>query len=234
MQERIIRWTPLPPRAVGHARQFLMLLEGTADAAFAVDTTGRISAWNKGAAELFGRSEAEAMSVRCHDLFQCSDENGTTCYEHCVIECATRDDSPPANFDLRVQTKRGKLWCNVSILIATDPASGARHAIHIVRQIELRKRLEQALSEFVWTQTQNSQNGGPPIFPQPKPINVRLTSREVEVLKSLAKGHSTKAIANQLNISSATVNNHIKHILTKFDAHTRLEAIRHAESVGVI
>jgi len=30
------------------------------------------------------------------------------------------------------------------------------------------------------------------------------------------------------------VNNHVKHILTKFDAHTRLEAIRHAESVGVI
>jgi len=65
-------------------------------------------------------------------------------------------------------------------------------------------------------------------------INVRLTSREVEVLKSLAKGHSTRKIANQLNISSATVNNHVKHILTKFDAHTRLEAIRHAESVGVI
>lgn len=65
-------------------------------------------------------------------------------------------------------------------------------------------------------------------------MNVRLTSREVEVLKSLAKGHNTRKIANQLNISSATVNNHVKHILTKLHAHTRLEAIRHAESVGVI
>lgn len=234
MQERIITWTSPRPRAAAHSKQFLTLVEGTADAAFAVDTAGRISAWNKAAAELFGQSEAEAMSVRCHDLFQCSDENGTTCSEQCVIERATRDNCPPANFDLRVQTKRGKLWCNVSILIATDPASGARHAIHIVRQIELRKRLEQALNEFVWTQTRNGQNGRPLIFSEPKPINVRLTSREVEVLKSLAKGRSTKAIADQLNISSATVNNHIKHILTKFDAHTRLEAIRHAESVGVI
>jgi DNA-binding NarL/FixJ family response regulator len=50
----------------------------------------------------------------------------------------------------------------------------------------------------------------------------------------MAKGHGTKAIASQLSISSATVNNHIKHILTKLDAHTRLEAIRHAENVGVI
>jgi DNA-binding NarL/FixJ family response regulator len=65
-------------------------------------------------------------------------------------------------------------------------------------------------------------------------MNVELTSREIEVLKRLAKGDSTKRIANQLNISSATVNNHVKHILTKFDAHTRLEAIRYAESAGVI
>jgi DNA-binding CsgD family transcriptional regulator len=56
----------------------------------------------------------------------------------------------------------------------------------------------------------------------------------MEVLKRLAKGNSTRTIANQLNISSATVNNHIKHILTKLDAHTRLEAIRHAENAGMI
>jgi PAS domain S-box-containing protein len=234
MQERILTWTPTRPRAVPRAKQFLMLVEGTADAAFAVDTAGRISAWNKAAAELFGRSEAEAMSVRCHELFQCSDENGIICSNHCVIERAAQDDSPPANFDLRVQTKNGKLWCNLSTLIATEPSSGARHAIHIVRQVELRKRLEQALSEFVRRQTSNGQNGAPLFSLESKPVNERLTSREVEVLKSLARGHSTKVIANELNISSATVNNHIKHILSKLDAHTRLEAIRHAESVGVI
>jgi two-component system nitrate/nitrite response regulator NarL len=99
-----------------------------------------------------------------------------------------------------------------------------RHAIYIVQPVELRKCFEQALSEFVRTQARNGHNGAP----------AHLTSREVEVLKSLAKGHSTRKIANQLNISSATVNNHVKHILEKFHVHTRLEAIRHAESVGVI
>lgn len=234
MRERMITRTFSPQRVEARSKQFLMLVEGTADAAFAVDITGRISAWNKAAAELFGRSEAEVMSVRCHELFQCSDENETICFEHCVIEHAVQDNRPLANFDLRVQTKTGKLWCNFSTLIATDPASGARHAIYIVRPIELRKRLEQALSEFVRTQARNGQTGEPVISLPPKPLNVGLTSREVEVLKSLAKGYSTRAIANQLNISSATVKNHIKHILTKFDAHTRLEAIRHAESAGVI
>ncbi|MCA1579220.1 MAG: LuxR C-terminal-related transcriptional regulator [Acidobacteria bacterium] len=233
MQERIT-WPSPPARAEARTRSFFMLLDGTADAAFAVNTTGRISAWNTAAAELFGRSEAEAMSVRCHELFQCSDENTIICSEHCIIERAAQDNRPLANFDLRVQTKTGRLWCNLSTLIATDPASGARHAIHIVRPIELRKRLEQAMSEFVRTQSQNAQNGKGIIPLAAKRSNVPLTSREIDVLNRLSKGYSTRAIANELNISSATVKNHIKHILTKLDAHTRLEAIRHAESAGVI
>lgn len=213
-------------------KQFLVLIEGTADAAFAVDGAGRISAWNSAAVQLFGISEPEAIGTRCHELLQCADEDGIICSEDCLIQRAAQDNLPRMNFDLRVQTKAGKVWCNLSTLIVSD-AKGVRHAIHIVRPREMRKRLEQALSEFVRTQARNSGNGVH-LLSSTSGINVPLTSREIEVLKSLANGLSTKAIANQLSISSATVNNHIKHILTKLDAHTRLEAIRHAESAGVI
>lgn len=216
-------------------KRFHLLLDGTADAAFAVDSAGRISAWNKAAAELFGLTEAQVINVHCHKIFQCADENGPVCFETCVIERAALDNRLLNNFDLRIQTRSGKLWCNLSTLIATDPTSGLRYAIHIVRPVEIQKRLEQALSEFVRTQKKNGQGGEGAIASVPaNGIHVRLTSREIEVLRSLAKGHGTRKIANQLNISSATVNNHVKHILTKFDVHTRLEAIRHAESVGVI
>jgi DNA-binding NarL/FixJ family response regulator len=136
------------------------------------------------------------------------------------------------NFDLRVQTKTGRLWCNVSSLIARDP-SGGRYAIHIVRPIVIRKRLEQALGEFVRMHVSGSANGKPLVCSAPT-VDVHLTRREVEVLKNLAKGHTTRSIANQLNISSATVKNHIKHVLAKLGAHTRLEAIRHAETAGII
>ena len=213
-------------------KQFLFLIEGTADAAFAVDGAGRISAWNSAAAQFFGVSEVEAIGARCHQLLQCSDEDGIICSEDCLIQLAAQDNLPRMNFDLRVQTKTGKLWCNLSTLIVSD-AKGVRHAIHIVRPREMRKRLEQALSEFVRTQARNCENGVH-LLASTKGFNVPLTSREIEVLRNLANGLSTKAIANQLSISSATVNNHIKHILTKLDAHTRLEAIRHAESAGVI
>ncbi|HEX6044590.1 MAG TPA: LuxR C-terminal-related transcriptional regulator [Pyrinomonadaceae bacterium] len=233
MQENVINW--ISPRASSEARsrQFLMLVEGTADAAFAVNSSGRISAWNKAAAELFGRSEAEMMSVRCHELLHCSDEDAMICSEHCVVKDAAQANCPVASLDLRIKTKAGWLWCNVSTLIASEALTGNRQAIHIVRSIEGRKRLEQALNEVVRLHVENCSNGKPLIC-QAANVNVSLTSRELEVLKSLAKGHTTRAIANQFNISSATVKNHIKHILTKFDVHTRLEAIRHAESVGVI
>ena len=234
MQQRMITWTSRQPRAEARSKQFLMLLEGTGDAAFAVNANGRIGGWNKAAAELFGLTEAEALGVRCHELFQCSDENGIICTEHCIIARAAQADGPLANFDLRVQTQSGKLWCNLSTLIATDTVSRTRYAIVIARPIEVRKRLEQALSEFVRKQPAYGQNGRPLISLVPDPGNVRLTAREVEVLNRLAKGYSTRTIATQLNISSATVKNHIKHILTKLGAHSRLEAIRYAESVGVI
>lgn len=209
-------------------KRFLLVVDGIADAAFAVDDEGCISAWNKAAVDLFGVSASDAISARCHNLLQCADENGLVSAERCVIEGVARGNCARANFDLRLQTKNGRLWCNLSILIGSDPGSGQRHTIYIVRPCEVGKRLEQALSEFVRTQTRNGVNG------IPAPAMNALTSREVEVLKRLAKGESTRSIANQLNISAATVNNHVKHILTKFDVHTRLEAIRHAESVGVI
>ena len=216
------------------SNQFFILIESTADAAFAVDGAGRISAWNSAAAELFGVSKAEVMGINCHRFLQCSDENGILCSDQCVVESAAQDNHPRTSVDLRLQTKSGKLWCNLSTLIASD-ASGARHAIHIVRPREVRKRLEQALSEFVRTQGNTGSNDISTNSVTPAPgAHVSLTARELEVLQRLAKGHNTKTIANQLNISAATVNNHIKHILAKLDAHTRLEAIRHAESAGVI
>lgn len=214
-------------------KKFLTILNGTADAAFAVDVAGRISGWNKAAVELFGLTEAEAIGSSCHNVLQCSDDNGTLTAEQCMIERVARVNQPVVNFDLRLQTRDGKIWCNLSTLIVNDHSSGAPNAIHLARPVETRKRLEQALSDFVRMQGGSNLNGGPKISPAAS-ASVSLTCREVEVLRNMAKGHRTKAIADQLNISTATVNNHIKHILAKFDAHSRLEVIRHAESIGVI
>jgi DNA-binding NarL/FixJ family response regulator len=52
-----------------------------------------------------------------------------------------------------------------------------------------------------------------------------LTSREQEVLRSLAGGMSTAETAAQLHVSPATVKSHVSHVLTKLGARNRLEAV---------
>ena len=61
-----------------------------------------------------------------------------------------------------------------------------------------------------------------------------LTSRELEVLRLLSRGGTTSRISSELSISRATVNNHVQRILSKLGVHNRLEAVRRAESAGIL
>ena len=55
-----------------------------------------------------------------------------------------------------------------------------------------------------------------------------LTSRELEVLKLVAKGMSNREIADDLYISENTVKNHVRNILEKLHLHSRMEAVIYA------
>src|SRR6267143_6384073 len=60
-------------------------------------------------------------------------------------------------------------------------------------------------------------------FPAPA-----LTSRELEVLRLVAKGMSNREIADQLYISENTVKNHVRNILEKLHLHSRMQAVMYA------
>jgi len=55
-----------------------------------------------------------------------------------------------------------------------------------------------------------------------------LTAREEEILKELIRGKSYKEISSSLNISSHTVNNHIRKIYEKMRVNSRGEAVAKA------
>lgn len=61
-----------------------------------------------------------------------------------------------------------------------------------------------------------------------------LTAREVEVLRLLARGLSTKQIARRLVMSPKTAGNHIEHIYTKIDATNRVTASLFAMQHGLL
>ena len=56
----------------------------------------------------------------------------------------------------------------------------------------------------------------------------RLTERELEVLRLVARGMNNRDIARQLFISETTVKNHIRNILEKLQLHSRMEAVVYA------
>jgi HD-GYP domain-containing protein (c-di-GMP phosphodiesterase class II) len=61
-----------------------------------------------------------------------------------------------------------------------------------------------------------------------------LTAREVEVLRLLARGLSTKAIAERLGVSPKTAGNHIEHIYGKVNANNRVAASLFAVHHGLL
>jgi len=61
--------------------------------------------------------------------------------------------------------------------------------------------------------------------PVAPPTHDQLTGRQIEVLTALTQGSSTDQIAAQLGLSRETVRNHIRHILKRLGASSRLEAV---------
>lgn len=62
----------------------------------------------------------------------------------------------------------------------------------------------------------------------------QLSSRELQVLKHVAKGLSNKEIASELHVSQATVKTHLLHIFRKLDVNDRTAAVTMAMERGII
>jgi DNA-binding NarL/FixJ family response regulator len=61
----------------------------------------------------------------------------------------------------------------------------------------------------------------------------KLTERETEVLRLVAKGLSYRQIAERLVLSHRTVQNHVQNTLGKLQLHNRVELTRYALQIGL-
>jgi DNA-binding NarL/FixJ family response regulator len=65
-------------------------------------------------------------------------------------------------------------------------------------------------------------------------VPVKLTDRELDVLKLLAEGCSNRMIADRLFIAETTVKGHVSALLEKLDARSRLQVVINASARGLI
>ncbi|MBF9254739.1 response regulator transcription factor [Pontibacter sp. 172403-2] len=66
-----------------------------------------------------------------------------------------------------------------------------------------------------------------------QPLRAVLSKRELEIVKLLAQGHSSKFIADKLFISFHTVNTHRQHMIEKTKTKNTGELIQFASSRGL-
>jgi DNA-binding NarL/FixJ family response regulator len=61
-----------------------------------------------------------------------------------------------------------------------------------------------------------------------------LTSREMQILRAIAKGHTTKRIAADLGLAAPSIETHLHNVFRKLSATNRGEAVSSALKVGLI
>ncbi|HXJ79508.1 MAG TPA: LuxR C-terminal-related transcriptional regulator [Candidatus Methylomirabilis sp.] len=195
-------------------------LERAGDGAFVTAADGRIVLWNLAAERILGYSLREALGRPCCDLFVGPDHGGNRlCYKGCHVTTLVRMGEPIQNFDMRTRTKAGPpVWLNVSsIVIHGGNGSRGPRTLHLFRDVTATKELLNVVCERFSVPS-----------PAPAETNGDLTRRELEILRLVAGGENTKAVAARLHVSPATVRNHVQNILGKLSVHSRLQAVAYA------
>lgn len=214
------------PDAWGRLRMFA----NTADGVFAVDQEGHIVLWNKAATRILGFEGEEALGKRCCDVMAGFDVSGNLlCYPGCQIMVLSARDQPIHHFDMRTRRKDGQeVWINISTVIIPSDGDQPGGTVHLFRDITRERQASRVLKQASEGNEGSSREGSGVAtssrIPGRDPAT-SLTGREREVLRLIASGLTTSAIAEKLCISQTTVRNHVQHILAKLGAHSRLEAV---------
>jgi len=62
----------------------------------------------------------------------------------------------------------------------------------------------------------------------------KLTERELDVLKYMARGYSNQDIARLMVVGNATVHSHVSRILAKLEVSSRTQATIYAMRAGLV
>jgi DNA-binding CsgD family transcriptional regulator len=183
--------------------------------AFATDSRDRIVFWNRGMADLLGRRSDEALGRRCYETVAGRDVFGNRfCYANCPVTATLREGDPVCGFELKVPISGSDRAVGVTILKIPGVRPDLFTLVHIFQPIAEEGRLSRMLERLAAPSADSRTRPAPP-----------LTRRETEILRHLAAGLQNKEIAQKLDLSVATVRNHVHNVLEKLGVHSKLEAV---------
>lgn len=215
-------------------RSIMTMLTRAADGAMLADEQGQVVFWNKAAELLLGFRAEDVRGRPCQDVMRGETLSGHPfCSPSCAIGHQLGCGRAVRNFDIRTHTKAGTvMWLNVSSLPVPSRKRNRYRFVHLFRDISSQAKIQSLLDALRTVLTTPPQLDAsradnltaPRSFPE-IPSDLPLSARERDVLRYMGAGMKTRAIADGLCISPATVRNHVQHILDKLGAHSRLEAL---------
>jgi DNA-binding NarL/FixJ family response regulator len=143
----------------------------------------------------------------------------------------SRSGEAPGAFELRLPANGNggdSKTVHVTVVRLPGPRADLFTLVHILHDVDERARLTRALARFAPSLHAVPAAGDAPDLASPPPDAAApsvLTPREREVLAWMAAGLQNKEIAQKLDLSLATVRNHIHNTLEKLEVHSKLEAV---------
>lgn len=206
----------------------LNAISHTADGVFAVDAGQRIILWNEAATGLLGFRSEEVLGKRCYEVFSSRVRNGNhSCGPGCPLFSTARKGRLIESHDMVMPTKAARpIWVNASVIVVPPQLAGLFAMIYVFRDITSHVQAETVVEKIraALSGVPPSIKGSDSLPPGRNPLHT-LRPRQLEVLRLIAQGASTKAIAETLSLSPATVRNHTQKILVKLGVHTKLQAV---------
>ncbi len=206
------------------------LLSNTADGVCAITGEGKITLWNRSAEKILGYTAREVVGRPCCDVFVGRDTTGNRlCYRGCHVQSLVKMGEPVQHFEMATRTKTGKpVWIDISILVVPGSRNGLQSTVHLFRDVTAPHEMEAVLRERL------TQAKPVPAAVAGEPSSTPLTRREIEILRLMTGGANTKTMAERLHVSPATVRNHVQNIFGKLGVHSRLEAVAHVTTHGLL
>jgi DNA-binding CsgD family transcriptional regulator len=181
---------------------------------------GNVVYVNERAEDLFGKSSEGCVGQPCHKIIGGRKPSGAP---FCVPECAVRRlashgrEIEPYPLRLPRKNKRDDM-VRVVVIVAHRPGDHFDYFVHCIVDDARHERFKKYIDKVVARSP----------HPSAEELSLeifQLTRREREILRLLSDDETLHGIAHRLNLSYATVRNHVQHILTKLGVHSILEAV---------
>lgn len=203
-------------------RDALELIAESKAPAYGMDRHDRIVYWNEGAEKALGWSSEETLGKMCYDVLAGRDVFGNLyCMRDCpvVASAIAGDDVRPYLLDV----KRKGSTSSIKLIVRAVPLPAAGPSFAVLMHF---LETEGATLDNIIASLRSAVRepaGLPPVDP---PISVSpLSGREREIVMLLSNGYAALNIAAKLNLSHATVRNHIQNVLRKLEVHSQVEAV---------